>query len=38
VVDLLPNSAAAGIFLDMADRLTNACLVQDNQAQQEQQL
>uniref|UniRef100_UPI004056E1E5 4Fe-4S binding protein n=1 Tax=Candidatus Electrothrix sp. TaxID=2170559 RepID=UPI004056E1E5 len=37
VVDLLPNSAAAEIFLDMADRLTNAYLVQDNQAKQEQQ-
>ncbi|MCI5150583.1 MAG: hypothetical protein D3916_14560, partial [Candidatus Electrothrix sp. MAN1_4] len=37
VVDLLPNSAAAEIFLDMADRLTTVYLVQDNQAKQEQQ-
>ena len=38
VVDLLPNSAAAEIFLEMTDRLTAAYLSPNNQTGQEQQL
>ncbi|MCI5157351.1 MAG: cobalamin biosynthesis protein CobQ [Candidatus Electrothrix sp. AUS1_2] len=38
VVDLLPDSAAAAIFLEMADRLTAACLTTNNQTGQEWQL
>ena len=37
VVDLVPDSSAAKIFLDMADRLTKSCLHQDRQARQEPQ-
>ncbi|XCN71791.1 MAG: P-loop NTPase [Candidatus Electrothrix aestuarii] len=38
VVDLLPNSAAAEIFLKMTDHLTATYLSPHNQTQQEQQL
>jgi MinD superfamily P-loop ATPase len=38
VVDLLPDSAAAGIFLGMADHLTAAYLNQNKRTRQERQL
>ncbi|CAK8714001.1 4Fe-4S ferredoxin-type domain-containing protein [Candidatus Electrothrix laxa] len=38
VVDLLPNSSAAEIFLGMADRLTVSYLDRNKQAEREQQL